>query len=147
MDARAKPIDAAFRKGGDVMPRVSRLIDRIGEAYHVPLETLTNLRIALDEVVTNIVKYAYADDGRQEIRVHCEVRDGRLETTVEDDGVAFNPLFAPAPDVTSSIESRPVGGLGIHFVKALMSSVDYERVEGRNRLILRQVLEANEGRA
>ena len=124
------------------MPRLSRLVDRIGVAYDVPLDTLTNLRIALDEIVTNIVKYAYTDGARHEIRVHCEVREGRLETTVEDDGPAFNPLILPPPDVTSPLESRPVGGLGVHFVKELMSSVDYERVNGRNRLKLGQVLEA-----
>ena len=134
------PIDATFSSRGDAMARVSRLIDRVGREYAVPSEVLTNLRIALDEVVTNIVKYAYRDGASHDITIHCEIRDGRLETTVEDDGVAFDPLLAPRPDLAAPLATRDVGGLGVHFVRNLMSAVIYERVEGRNRIILKQEL-------
>ena len=137
------PIDAVFPSAGDVMPRVNELVDRVGEAYSVPLETLTNLRIALDEIVTNIVSYAYPDGAAHEIRLRFQVRGGRLETTVEDDGVPYDPLQAPAPDVTSSLSRRPVGGLGVHFVKSLIHDVAYERVAGHNRLTLQQDFEPN----
>jgi anti-sigma regulatory factor (Ser/Thr protein kinase) len=139
----AGPIHATFPSAGDVMPGVNELVDRIGDAYSVPLETLTNLRIALDEIVTNIVSYAYPDGASHEIRIQCEMRGGHLETTVEDDGLAYDPLQAPAPDVTSSLTRRPVGGLGVHFVKSLMHAVVYERVAGHNRLTLQQVIETN----
>jgi len=69
------------------------------------------------------------------------VRDDSLETTIEDDGVAFDPLQAPAPDIGAALADRAVGGLGIHFVKNLMSSVDYERVGGHNRITLLQRLD------
>jgi len=126
------------------MQRVSRLIDRVGREYALPSEVVTNLRIALDEVVTNIVKYAYRDGASHDITVHCEIRNGRLETTVEDDGVAYDPLLAPRPDVAVPLAAREVGGLGVHFVRALMSDVAYERVGGRNRLTLKQELGAND---
>jgi anti-sigma regulatory factor (Ser/Thr protein kinase) len=125
------------------MPRVNELVDRVGEAFSVPPEALTNLRIALDEIVTNIMSYAYPDGAAHEIRIHCEMRAGQLETTVEDDGIAYDPLQAPEPDVTSSLTRRPVGGLGVHFVKSLMNAVVYERVAGHNRLTLQQAFEPN----
>ena len=124
------------------MLRVSGLIDRVGKEYALPSEVLTNLRIALDEIVTNIVNYAYRDGASHDITIHCEIRDGRLETTVEDDGVAFDPLRAPPPDLTVPLASREVGGLGVHFVRNLMSAVTYERVGGRNRLTLKQEIGA-----
>ena len=136
------PIDATLTTRGDAMLRLSRLIDRVGKEYALPSEVVTNLRIALDEVVTNIVKYAYRDGASHDITVHCEIRDGRLETTVEDDGVAYDPLLAPRPDVAAPLATREVGGLGVHFVRNLMSDVAYERVGGRNRLTLKQEIDA-----
>ena len=142
-----KPIHAAFsNRDDDVMKRLSQLLDRVGRAFHLAPDVLTDLRIVLDEVVTNIVKYAYADDARHEFSIRCEIREGRLETTIEDDGIAFNPLVAPAPDLGAPIATRRVGGLGVHFMKTLMNSVSYERVDGHNRLTLTQHL-APHGRA
>ena len=132
------PIHGTLPSRGDAMLRVSGLIDRVGKEYALPSEVVTNLRIALDEIVTNIVNYAYPDGASHDITIHCEIREGRLETTVEDDGVAFDPLRAPPPDLAVPLASRQVGGLGVHFVRNLMSAVTYERVGGRNRLTLKQ---------
>ena len=132
------PIDGTLKTRGDALMRVSRLIDRIGTEYALPAEIVTNLRIALDEIVTNIVNYAHRDGASHDITIHCEIRDGSLETTVEDDGIAFDPLRAPKPDLAVPLAAREVGGLGVHFVRNLMSAVAYERVGGRNRLTLKQ---------
>ena len=68
--------------------------------------------------------------------------NGRLSAEVEDDGRPFNPLTAPAPDLTSAVEDRPVGGLGIHLVRSLMEQVDYRRESGKNHLIMSKRLSA-----
>jgi serine/threonine-protein kinase RsbW len=132
------PIAATLSSRDDAMSRVLQLVERVGTEYALPGEVLTNLRIALDEIVTNIAKYAYRDDAAHDITIHFEMRGSRLATTVEDDGVAFDPLRAQQPDLAAPLASREVGGLGVHFVRNLMSSVAYERVGGRNRLTLEQ---------
>jgi anti-sigma regulatory factor (Ser/Thr protein kinase) len=141
----AKSVSAAFSNGDDVASHVSQLLERIGQIFRLPAEVLQDLSIALDEVVTNIVSYAYVDEESHDITIHCEIRDGNLETTIEDDGVAYDPLRAPPPDLDAPIATRRVGGLGVYFVKKLMKSVSYERVEGRNRLTLKQDLEKPAG--
>ena len=135
-----EPLEATLPGGDDALARASKFLDGVAEACDIPPEVLINLRIALDEIVTNIVKYGRS----REIRLRCAVREESLETTIEDDGVAFDPLLAPAPDIGAPLADRAVGGLGIHFVKNLMSSVDYERVGDRNRLTLVQSLEPTE---
>ena len=145
MKAQVAPLQAAFSTGDEPMDPVLEFIDRVGQAYDLPPEPLTDLRIALDEVVTNIAKYAYAEEGRHEFTIRCEVREGRLQTVVEDGGVAFDPLNAPAPDLSLGLEQRPIGGLGVHFVKKLMSAVRYERVGARNRLTMEQELNKQKG--
>jgi serine/threonine-protein kinase RsbW len=98
------------------------------------------VEVSLDEVLANVVRHGLAgrgDSARVELEVQlapgeppcCEVR-------VEDDGPAFDPLAAAAPDTTLGVDERPIGGLGIELVKRLMDEVHYERTEGRNRLRL-----------
>jgi anti-sigma regulatory factor (Ser/Thr protein kinase) len=53
---------------------------------------------------------------------------------VEDDGRPFDPLQVPPPDLTLSLEQRPIGGLGIHLIRNLMDEVSYARRDGRNVL-------------
>jgi anti-sigma regulatory factor (Ser/Thr protein kinase) len=131
-------MEGTFSTRSDALAGVSSLVDRIALDLRLPRDVVTDLRIVLDEVVTNILKYAYPDQAQHDIQLRCEVRGGWLETTVEDDGIAFNPLQAPEPDVASPLESRRLGGLGVHFMKSLTSSVSYERVGGHNRLRIRQ---------
>ena len=61
-----------------------------------------------------------------------------LHITITDTGIPFNLLNAPPPDLTSNLVDRPIGGLGIHLVRSLMNSVEYERKGGKNRLHLRK---------
>jgi serine/threonine-protein kinase RsbW len=60
--------------------------------------------------------------------------DGGVSLIVEDDGPPFDPLALPAPDVTASLESRPVGGLGVFLVRKMMDIVRYQRHGECNRL-------------
>jgi serine/threonine-protein kinase RsbW len=53
---------------------------------------------------------------------------------VIDDAKAFDPLTAKEPDITASLEDRPIGGLGMFFVKTLMDEVRYKREADRNHL-------------
>jgi serine/threonine-protein kinase RsbW len=141
MTNSSAPIDARLSNRADALAHLDVVVDRIAGQYNLQRDVLIDLRIALDEVVSNILKYGYADDAAHDIAIHCEIRDGELETTIEDDGCAFDPLRAPRPDLTAPLAARKVGGLGVHFLKELMNSVTYERVDGRNRLTLRQKLD------
>jgi anti-sigma regulatory factor (Ser/Thr protein kinase) len=120
--------------------RLSRLVEAFGEAEGLAPEAVFSMNLALDEVVTNIIRYAH-DDGRQHpIVVRLALEQDVLTAQVEDDGRAFNPLEAPAPDIGSSIDERPIGGLGIHLMRSVMNSVEYRREDGRNVLTLKKQL-------
>ena len=121
--------------------RLSRLVEAFGEAEGVSADSIFSVNLALDEVITNIIRYAHDDGGRQHpIVVRLALESGVLTAQVEDDGRAFNPLDAPPPDLNASIEERPIGGLGIHLVRTMMNSVEYRRENGRNVLIMKKML-------
>jgi sigma-B regulation protein RsbU (phosphoserine phosphatase) len=111
-------------------------LERFAQNHRISEPDVHALSLALDELVTNTITYGYEDQGTHEIRVRLTVANGRLSAEVEDDGRPFNPLTAPAPDLTSAVEDRPVGGLGIHLVRSLMDDVDYRRESGKNHLIM-----------
>lgn len=96
--------------------------------------------LALEEVVTNVFKYGHADSAPHEVVFQAEVTADHAVLLFSDDGSPFDPLAAPAPDLTRPPEERPIGGLGIHLVKALAESMNYERKGGRNLLTARFAL-------
>lgn len=120
--------------------RLSRLVEAFGETEGLPPESIFNVNLALDEVITNIIRYAHGDGRQHPIVVRLALEPGVLTAQVEDDGRAFNPLEAPVPDLNASIEERPIGGLGIHLVRTMMNSVEYRRENGRNVLIMKKML-------
>jgi anti-anti-sigma factor len=83
------------------------------------------VQLAVDEAVTNIVQYAYVDGGAASISLTCEVTDQGLLLTIHDTGKAFDPSAIPAPDLSSSIDEREAGGLGMYLMRKLMDQVDY----------------------
>ena len=56
------------------------------------------------------------------------------EPRLVDQGIEFDPLAAPAPDLTLDLEHRPIGGLGILLLKTLAGSLSYRREQGWNHL-------------
>ena len=121
--------------------RLSRLVEAFGEAEGLGPEAVFSMNLALDEVVTNVIRYAHDSDGLQHpIVVRLALEQDVLTAQVEDGGRPFNPLEAPAPDLTGSLDERPIGGLGIHLARSVMSSVEYRREDGRNVLTMKKKL-------
>lgn len=97
-------------------------------------ETVYATHLALEEILSNVIRHGYEDPGRHEISVCLRLEDGAVELQIEDDGREFDPLSAPPVDLGVPLEERRVGGLGIHLLRKLASEIRYLRVDGRNRL-------------
>jgi serine/threonine-protein kinase RsbW len=113
---------------------VRQWVERFGAAHALPVPVLTSLLVSFDEVLSNVISYAYRDGGTHEIRLSIALEGGAVVAEIEDDGIPYDPLGAPQPELTGGIGERPVGGLGIHFVRTLNDEVAYERRGNRNRL-------------
>jgi len=114
------------------------------EPWGVSEPALAPFEIAFDELLTNICRYAWTDAGQHAILVTAVV-DGQKDNatvtvTIEDDGQPFDPLAISAPSLDDDLESRAMGGLGIHLVRELMDELHYARVDSRNRLTLKKRL-------
>jgi anti-sigma regulatory factor (Ser/Thr protein kinase) len=92
--------------------------------------------LAIEELVTNCIKYGYDDSGEHTIRITLSRADQSLTMLVVDDGHAFDPLAAVPPDLSAEIQDRPIGGLGIHMLRELADNIEYERRDNTNRVTL-----------
>lgn len=97
-------------------------------------QALFQVRLVVEELLMNII--SYGGDGQRCPRVRLQLAQDAdlLALELADDGIAFDPLQAPPPDLEAELEDRPIGGLGVHLVRQLADSVAYQRVDGWNRL-------------
>jgi serine/threonine-protein kinase RsbW len=111
--------------------RVADLVDRFGAAHELANEVVVALNVSLDEILNNIICYAYEDTGRHEITVRLQLRHGSVEAVVEDDGKPFDPLAVATPRPRSAGRE---GGVGLHFLRSLTDQLKYTRRDGINQL-------------
>lgn len=99
---------------------------------------LYNLTMACEEIVVNVISYAYPDkEGDIEIEYRKLKNKKGLEIDFVDWGIPFNPLEKEAPDLKVPIEDRKIGGLGIHLVSKTMDEVFYKRMDDMNCLTIK----------
>ena len=115
---------------------ITDFVDERLEAIGCPLKARLQIDVAIDEVFANICEYAYSEGGPSLAWVYFEQLDGgkRVRITFEDEGLPFNPLEVPPPDITLSLDERGIGGYGIFIVRNTMDEVSYERRNNRNVL-------------
>ena len=97
-----------------------------------------DVRLATEEVVTNVIEHGYAGDetpGPITVRFRRDPR--QVVVTVDDLAPPFDPATIRPADPTAPLEARRIGGLGWHFVTRVMDEVRHEHRHPRgNRLTL-----------
>jgi anti-sigma regulatory factor (Ser/Thr protein kinase) len=113
-------------------------VERFGQAHGLPPKAVFHLTLCLDELVTNIIDYGYADFDEHPIDVTITLEGETVIIRLEDDAAPFNILEAPDPELHLPLEERtkPIGGMGIHLVKNMVDTIQYVRKGGRNILLL-----------
>lgn len=118
------------------LPALAELQAKIaafGEAQGWPPDLLYQLELVVEELCVNVVNHG--GDGSHSIDVSLAASEEAIVLDIVDDGRPFDPFTeAPPPDLDSDVEHRPVGGLGVFFVKQMMDEVSYRREGDRNHV-------------
>ena len=142
--------DVKFRKSivlpNDVkeVSKLTAFVEEVCEAMGFDGALTAQLTLAIEEAVVNVMKYAYPPQKRGDVTIEAQSNDLRLKFTIIDSGMPFDPTVRAEVDTTLSAEDRPIGGLGIHLVRKIMDSINYERVDSLNVLTLRKKLNNNQ---
>ena len=120
----------------DTIPQLNEYIDCICEENGIDMEIAMSLNLAIEEAVVNVMSYAYPDGAQGEVKIESGVDPNQITFVITDNGIPFDPTAKEDVDVTLSAEERPIGGLGIHLIRQIMTHISYERKDGKNILTL-----------
>lgn len=122
----------------DELQRVASFVDEIAAEMMLSDEMHMNLGLVLDEMVSNVIFYAYPPGTDATIDLMAESDGQSLTFLISDQGREFDPTQSETNDMEVNPAERPLGGMGIFIVKNIMNHVSYERLDGRNLLTLKK---------
>jgi serine/threonine-protein kinase RsbW len=122
----------------DSLPVIGDFIEDTLTRLQADQATIFKVQLVVDEACTNIINYAYSG-GPGTLILALELVGEDIVITIRDRGKPFDPTSMPPADISSGVEQRKIGGLGIHFMRTLMDSVNYSFDPGEgNTLIMRK---------
>ena len=116
------------------LERLAIFVEEVADELGLDPETTMNLNLALEEVVSNVILYAYPREMGEKITIMAQKENNSLVFTITDKGKEFDPTKVEDADVTLSAEDREIGGLGIYI------EVTYQRLDGKNILTLKKTI-------
>ena len=129
-----------FKNDRNAMDELTKLLDIIGNNHEISKDTLLKIRLALEELIVNIISYSYDDNKNHEIQLKIHVNENNMTFFLSDDGKPFNPLEVEEENMDMSLKDRPIGGVGIVLAKTFMDKISYTYQKGSNQLTLTKML-------
>ena len=121
----------------EALPDILGFVEETLEGYGCPMKIQMAVCVAIEEVFVNVASYAYGDgSGNVTLDIGFDKVNRNVTFRLIDQGVPFDPLQKPDPDITLCIEDRQIGGLGIFIVKKTMDTVHYAYEDGKNILTM-----------
>ena len=118
----SQPPDAILmlRNHLEELPLMVAWLGEQGSALALPSILVSNLNLALEEWVVNVIQYAYDDELEHRIELRLWRDTDEVRIVIEDDGRPFDHTAQPAANTSLPVADRPIGGLGIHFIRKTM---------------------------
>ena len=118
------------------VPQLAEFVEEVCETTGLDMGTAMKMNLAIEEAVVNVMNYAYPAGEEGTVTIDAKADGTTLTFVIIDNGTPFDPTAKGEVDTTLSAEERGIGGLGIHLIRQLMDSINYERNNGRNVLTL-----------
>ena len=123
------------------LEKVAQFVEEIGEELGLSMELQMNLNLVMEEMVTNVIFYAYPEGEVADIELLAKSDGKELTFVLSDQGKEFDPTAKEDTDLDVNPADRELGGMGIFIVKNIMNKVTYQRMEGKNLLTMTKGIE------
>ncbi len=120
------------------LARVNQFVEEIGEELGLGMELQMNLNLVMEEMVSNVIFYAYPEGKTADIELVAESKGKELTFVISDNGKEFDPTLKEDANPDVDPVEREIGGMGIYIVKNIMNEVTYQRLEGKNLLTMKK---------
>lgn len=116
--------------------RISQFMEELGVSLNIPSEIAMSMNLAIEEIIANIIQYAYPKGESSEIQLQAHITPGRLTFQITDEGIAVDPFQKKSPDEKPSLEEQLTKGLGHFLIHHTMDEVNYRTTDTQNLLTL-----------
>ena len=116
--------------------RISQFMEELGVSLNIPSEIAMSMNLAIEEIIANIIQYAYPKGESSEIQLQAHITPGRLTFQITDEGIAVDPFQKKSPDEKPSLEEQLTKGLGHFLIHRTMDEVNYRTTDTQNLLTL-----------
>ena len=124
------------------LSEITAFLDDLVDEWNLPVTFAMSLNLVLEEAFTNVVFYAFNDEKQHFIDLEFEMQNSQLKIALSDDGREYDPTQKDDPDFSVAMEDRSIGGLGVFLIKKIMDTIEYQRKDNRNYLILTKTLKS-----
>ena len=120
------------------LERVNQFVEEIGDELGLDMELQMNLNLVMEEMVSNVIFYAYPQGTEAEIELMAESDGKEVTFVLSDSGKEFDPTMKESVNTDINPAERDIGGMGIFIVKNIMNKVTYQRLKGKNLLTMKK---------
>ena len=121
--------DLSIKASLDNLLEVRQYINQVGERLGVSESALADLRLVVDEAVTNVIIHGYGDlDGLVEL--HIEREGDAVIIRIRDRAKTFDPSHVNAPQLDTALKDRPFGGMGLFLIKKMTDEAEFLPLPG-----------------
>ena len=132
--------ELTFKNEEQELMRVAEFMESVCDELQIDMHVAMKLQVAIEEMVTNVIFYAYPEGTSADITLTAESNEKELTLILSDTGKPFDPTAKEDADTETNPMDREQGGMGILIVKNIMNEVTYERLGDINQLTMKKKL-------
>ena len=129
-----------FKNEEQELGRVAEFMETVCDELQLDMHVAMKLQVAMEEMVTNVIFYAYPTGSSADITLTAESDGKELTFVLSDTGKPFDPTAKEDADLDVNPIDREQGGMGILIVKNIMNEVSYQRLGDMNQLTMKKTL-------
>lgn len=132
--------ELTFKNEEQELMRVAEFMEGVCDELQLDMHVAMKLQVAIEEMVTNVIFYAYPEGTSADISLTAESDGSELTFILSDTGMPFDPTAKEDADTETNPMDREQGGMGILIVKNIMNEVSYQRLGDINQLTMKKKL-------
>ena len=130
-----------YRSSIQEIPQIREDLALLQSSWKIPDSEMRQVTLIIEEIFSNIVRFAYTDKLEHMVSVHLELEGENIIIQIRDDGIPFNPLeyhHGISSDPASSLD----GGMGLMLIKTFSNRISYKRLDGYNQLSIAKTIKS-----
>ena len=132
--------ELTFKNEEQELSRVAAFMEGVCDELQLDMHVAMKLQVAMEEMVTNVIFYAYPEGTSADITLTAESDGKEVAFVLSDTGKPFDPTAKEDADLDVNPMDREQGGMGILIVKNIMNEVSYQRLGDINQLTMKKKL-------